>query len=44
MTGKHHRSSKPLIPKWLWLVIIIVGVALLLGWNPLGLDAWEWEW
>lgn len=40
--GRHHR--KPIIPGWLWLVIIVIGVALLFGWNPLGLDAWDWDW
>lgn len=41
--AKHRKGGDP-IRGWIWIVIIVVGVALLLGWNPLGLDAWVWDW
>jgi hypothetical protein len=41
--GKHNSKGNPF---WrvFWLVVIVVGLAILLGWNPLGLDTWEWPW
>lgn len=42
--ANHRRKKGNPIRGWFWIVVIIVGLAILLGWNPLGLDAWEWPW